>query len=139
MITQEKAQTIANCFAMTGFKNKSEALLKAGYKPSYANCGRREVVYKNVLVMKEIKALMDAQALKTATTMDDIERMYAEDREFAKTINQAGPMVSATTGIARLYGFDKDNQVGEKTVIVIAPKASPTKQLPKQVDSEVIE
>lgn len=58
---------------------------------------------------------------ETGMTIEKVQQMYQEDRVFAKTVNQAGACVSATTGIARLYGYDKDNNLKESTIIVINP------------------
>lgn len=69
-------------------------------------------------------------AQKTGMTLEKVQEMYLEDRLLAHKCKQAGAAASATTGIARLYGFDKDNAIDEKVVIVIGPKP---------VESEVID
>jgi hypothetical protein len=131
-LSKEKAHAIAAEYTTNGFK-KVVALLSVGYSVSYANkVGLK--LYDNDLVKQAIEQIQASTKAKTATTVADIERMYEEDRKLAEQCNQAGAAVSATTGIARLYGFDKDNSLNkEQTIIVIAPKS------PKRVDSEVID
>jgi len=72
-------------------------------------------------------------AEKTGFTMEKAEIEYEEARQLAARTRQPAAMVSATTGKARLYGMDKDAGVGERTVIIISPKA------PKVVESVVCE
>ena len=57
-ITKEKAEQIAQCFADTGFLNKTQSLIKAGYKQSYAR-SRGQELYDNKCVKKAIKAIKD--------------------------------------------------------------------------------
>ena len=40
-------------------------------------------------------------------TVERITAMYLEDRQIAHDLGQSGPAVSATTGLARLFGLDK--------------------------------
>ena len=95
------------------------------------------------LNMVKIKATIDGinshkQAMlaeKTGFNIERAQQMYEEDRAFAQRCKQSGAAVSATTGICRLYGMDKDAGGGEKTVIIISPKVVG----PKQVESEVVD
>ena len=75
-LTIEKAERIAQEYAKTGFLNKSKALINAGYKESYANCGRREVVYKNVQVIAEIGKIRQNIAVKEENSREFVTKEY---------------------------------------------------------------
>lgn len=136
-LTKEKAKTIANCFALNGFDNKAKTLIEVGYKPSYARCGLSKRIYDNILVKAEIKAIQDKQAVKTGYSVEQAQTEYEQARVLAMKINQPSAAAANIMGKCRLHGFDKDNQVGEKTIIVISPKISTDKHLTKQIESEV--
>ena len=121
-LSQEKATAIATEYYTNGFK-KVVALLSVGYSHNYANnVGLK--LFDNDRVKTALERIRIAQIAKTGFTIADAQRMYEEDREFAKKCRQTGAMVSATTGICRLYGMDKDANIGEKTVIIISPKVT---------------
>ena len=130
-LSQEKAQAIAVEYHANGFQ-KVMALLSVGYSKSYANkVGLK--LYDNDLVKRAIAKIQAGLAVKTGYTVADALQEYEDARILAMRINQPAAASTATTGKARLFGFDKDSGGGEKTVIIISPKA------PKQVKSEVID
>ena len=136
-LTLQRQEFIRQLFSPEVMFNASEAYRRAYPKAKGGHNRLANQLMSSNVIKKEIARFRAELAKKTGFCLDDAQRLYEEDRLFARSINQAGPAVSATTGICRLYGFDKDNAVGEKTIIVIAPKVSTTKQLPKQVESEV--
>lgn len=111
-LSDEKAQAIAIEYYNNGFQ-KVMALLSIGYSKTYANhIGLK--LFDNDKVKLALKRLKDCAVVKTGFTIVQAQIMYEEDRIFAKSVNQAGAAVSATTGICRLYGMDqKDTGVGE--------------------------
>lgn len=116
-LSQEKAQAIASEYCVNGFE-KVKALLSIGYAKSYASSKRGLKLYDNDNVKLAIRRITALATAKTGMTVERMQTMYEEDREFASKVNQAGARVSATTGIARLYGMDKDAG-GKDTVAVI--------------------
>ena len=67
-----------------------------------------------------IKAHRQAQlAEKTGYTIEQAHKEYEEDRQFAFRQGQASAAVAATTGKARLYGFDKDAGVKQSQGLVL--------------------
>lgn len=131
-LSDEKACAIAAEYCTNGFK-KVMALLSIGYKESYANNPGLKL-FDNVKVKRAIAKIQASTLTKTAMTVEKVQKMYEQDRKFARKVNQAGASVSATTGIARLYGMDKDSGGGrEQTIIIISPKSR------KAVDSKEIE
>ncbi len=50
--------------------NKSKALISVGYKPSFANSGRRDSVYKNTQVQAEIQALLEVKTVQAELTIE---------------------------------------------------------------------
>ncbi|MHC4322700.1 MAG: hypothetical protein ACYSUX_00340 [Planctomycetota bacterium] len=136
-LSDEKAQAIAAEYCTNGFK-KVMALLSVGYKQSYAEkVGLK--LYDNVLVKEAIKRIQAKQTAKTGMTIEKMQKMYESDRRFAKKCNQAGARVSATAGIARLYGFDKDGGKPSVAVVnVINYAGASGVKPPPRVESEVI-
>ena len=51
----------------------------------------------------------------SAARLAAVQAMYQTAYDSAQGLNQPSAMVSAVTGIARLYGMDKDNQVETET------------------------
>ena len=129
-LSEEKAQLIATEYATNGFK-KVMALLSVGYSHNYANhVGLK--LFDNDKVKTALARIKAMTVSKTGFTLADAQRMYEEDRDFARSCRQSGAAVTATTGICRLYGMDKDAGGDEKTVIIISPKA------PKVIESTVV-
>ena len=58
-------------------------------------------------------------AEKTGYTIEQAHKEYEEDRQFAFRQGQASAAVAATTGKARLYGFDKDAGVKQSQGLVL--------------------
>lgn len=57
-ITQEKAESIAVAYEKVGYKDKTNALISIGYKPSYArSIGQK--LYDNIRVKDAIQAIKD--------------------------------------------------------------------------------
>jgi hypothetical protein len=72
-LSEEKAKAIAAAYCTNGH-NKSKALIDNGYAKSYANCGRREAVYKNEQVIKAIAAFIARISAKVENKAVDILR-----------------------------------------------------------------
>lgn len=92
----------------------------------------------NVVIKKAIAKKRAEIAKQTGFSIAQAQIEYEEARTLAKKTNQPAAMVSATTGKARLYGMDKDAGGGEKTVIIISPKApsSPKPVISKEIETE---
>lgn len=95
-------------------RNKEQALLTVGYKPSYAR-SKGMKLYANPRLTKEIARLDAKSAEKSEFKLEDMRQQYQEDRLFAIKCNSASAAVSASTGLARTYGWDKDNDLGAET------------------------
>ena len=102
-------------------QNATQAALRAGYAKISANVSGHNCIV-NYNVKKELTRLQAKLAVKTAYSVEKAELEYEEARTSAIKLNQPAAAVSAVTGKARLYGFDKDANIGEKTIIVIAPR-----------------
>lgn len=102
--------------------NATQAALRAGYCANSAKQIGSENLSK-LAIRGEITRLQAFEREKRGFTIEDAHNMYEEDRNFARSCKQSSAMVSATTGIARLYGMDKDSGGGrEQTIIIIGPK-----------------
>lgn len=133
MITQEKAESIAQEYANNAFKDMTTPLLAVGYSQSYASTLGHKL-YKNIKVIKAISQIKAKLAEKIGYSVEQAQREYEEARLLAMKVNQPAAASTAVTGKARLYGMDKDAGGGEKTIIIISPKAGP-----KPVESEVVD
>ena len=120
--------------------NAAQAALRAGYAAQSVRSMACQLLTK-VNVKAKIARLRAKLAVKTGMTIAKVQRMYESDRRFAKQCNQAGARVSATTGIARLYGMDKDGGKPPVAIINVINYAgsSGVVKPPKAVESEVIE
>lgn len=92
----------------TNGHNKPQALITVGYKPSYANGGKGTGLYQKEPIKKAIEAFEKDMRLSSEMTVEKVQAMYKEMYDLSKTNNQPSAGVSAVTGIARLYGMDKD-------------------------------
>ena len=110
-------QAIARAFTSNG-RNKTEALKAVGYSDRYAETRGIKEVYGNVRVKEAIAAIDAKGAEKQERTIASLDLMYAEAYALAKRCNQPAAMNGAVTGIARLYGMDKDAGSGHEA----APK-----------------
>ncbi len=116
---------------LTGL-NPTAAARKAKYSPKLCRFQGYENTTKPHL-MQEIAQRKAQLAAETGYTVAQCENEYDEVRKLALQLKQPAAAATAITGKARLYGMDKDANIGEKTVIIIAPRA------PKPVESAVID
>lgn len=111
-LTPDKIKAIAQSYCTNG-RNKSKALIDNGYSESYANCGEREAVYKNIQVIEEIAKIEAELSEKCVWDATESERKLQETYDFAKSCKQPPAMVSAVTALNKLKGFDKDTGTKE--------------------------
>lgn len=106
-------EALAGMFCSNGRK-REEAMWAVGYSKAYARsyCGQ---MWANPRLKAAIARLDAKQGAKQARTVENLDEMYQEAYNTSKGLNQPSAMVSAVTGIARLYGMDKDNEIGGKT------------------------
>ncbi len=122
-LSEEKAQLIASTYCTNGFQ-KVMALLSIGYAKSYANSKVGLKIYDNSKVKRAIARIQAVQVAKTGYSVAQAQLEYEQARALAMEINQPSAAAAAVTGKARLFGFDKDANIGEKTIIIIGPKVS---------------
>jgi len=130
--TEENALLSAKA---AGCKGKSDSVVSAT-----ASRWLSKVKIKGVI--DGVKAARQAQlAQKTGFTIEQAQLEYEEARQHAIKLKKPAAETSAIVGKCRLYGFDKDNAIGEKTVIFVSPKQGPQDggTGPKQVENEVID
>jgi hypothetical protein len=114
------------------FNNWIRSYVRAGYSSSKGYQGNAERVRAKEVVKAGIDAYKARTANRTARTVQSVDDMYAEMYTLAKSLNQPSAGVSACTGIARLYGMDKDNDTSDtKTVEIEANQIEATKELAK--------
>ncbi len=97
------------------------------YRRAYPKCksGHKEnasrlLTFDNV---KQEISRIDAESAEIGhRTVKGLDKLYQTAYDTSKDLNQPSAMVSAVTGIARLYGLDKDVQVATElpTSITVA-------------------
>ncbi len=99
----------------------TQAAIRAGYSKAGSTVRGSELL-ANRKVKVEIARLQAELVVKTETTVESVHGLYNAAYSLALNCNQPSAMVSAVTGIARLYGLDKDVQVAAElpTSITVA-------------------
>lgn len=92
------------------YNNWCESYKKANYATSKGWKANAKRVHDKEVVKAELARRRREIEDKTEMTVGMVQAMYQEARTMAMSINQPSAAVSAVTGIARLYGMDKDNQ-----------------------------
>ena len=88
----------------------TEAAKRAGYSEKTAHIAGHRLL-RNVKCKARIAALRAVTAQKTGMTVAKVEQMYLDAIGLAYKTNQPSAAISGITGIARLYGYDKDTRV----------------------------
>ncbi len=112
-------EAIAREFTSNG-RNKLEALKTIGYEPSYYNTRGIGVVYSNVRIIAAIAEIDAKQAEKAERTISELDQMYQHAYNLAeKRLDpNTNSMNGSITGIARLYGMDKDAGSGKEGLVI---------------------
>lgn len=101
----------AFCLAYDETGNASEAYRRSynasRMKPESVNRKAKELT-DNVKIAARLGELRAGHVERHNVTIDDIRTMLLEDREFARKVAAASASVSATLGLAKLYGLLTD-------------------------------
>jgi hypothetical protein len=92
------------------FNKWGESYLKANYSKCKGWERNAYLVRHKDVVEAGIEAYKGRTGARTARTVESIDDMYQAAYALAEATKQSSSMVSAATGIARLYGMDKDTQ-----------------------------
>ncbi|KKM03423.1 hypothetical protein LCGC14_1774570 [marine sediment metagenome] len=112
--------------------NASQAALRAGYsKNGIAQTAHNLLMNTNI--KQEIEQVKQRLTQRTAYTQETGLAKLLHAYNVAERQRQPAAMVSAIIGANRMHGFDKDANIGEKTIIIISPK------VPKVIESKEIE
>jgi len=132
-------KAIAREYVSNGHK-RAEALVAVGYQPAYANSGHCAKIYARKDIREAIEAYQADLRVDTSYTVHQAEAEYEEARKLALSLNQPSAAVSATTGKARLYGMDKDNDVSDdKTAEIEANQVEAAKELAKALVEQSVQ
>lgn len=105
-----KQQRFVQAYVETG--NATQSAIKAGYsKRSAMQIGEQNL--RKHEIASAITAAQAKAAERHEITLDRISDMLKEDRAFARECNQAGAVVTATMGLAKLHGLIVDRQKAE--------------------------
>ena len=102
-------------------QNATQAALRAGYAKISANVSGHNCI-NNYNVIKVLERLQSKAAAKTAYTQEVGLAKLLNAYNVEERLRQPSGMVSAIIGANRMHGYDKDANIGEKTIIVIAPR-----------------
>lgn len=103
-------------------KTADAAYTTAGFKANRGNAARMKA---NDDITKRVAELQQQLAAEHAVTRDRLAAQLAEDREFARQMGQASVAVSATMGLAKLFGFLADRHEDRQrhlNVVVPTPR-----------------
>ena len=99
---------IARVFCGYGKRDKGETLRVVGYAESTCISGKAlEDIYGHLRVKAAIAKIDREQAEIGHRTVAGLDKLYADCYTEAQANNQPSAMVSAVTGIARLYNMDQ--------------------------------
>lgn len=121
---ESTVEAVAREYCSNG-RDKAQGMRTIGYAESSCKSGKAvKDVYGNLRVIAAIKRIDTKSAQIGRRTIKSLDVMYQEAYDAALCLKQPSAMVSAVTGIARLYGMDKDNEVGgDKATILTAEQA----------------
>ena len=104
---QSTVEALARAFTSNGRKQE-QAMIDIDYSPNYARkyCGH---MWANPRLKAAIARIDTVQAQIGNRTVKDLDGMYQAGFDIAKTQKNSTGMATNTTGIARLYGMDKDS------------------------------
>lgn len=109
MALTPKQERFAQVYVETG--NASEAYRQAyntaKFKPESVTVNASKLL-ADANVSLRVAELQAIHAERHAMTVDDIARLLKEDREFAREMEAAAAAVSASMGLAKLYGHLRD-------------------------------
>lgn len=116
----------AFCLAYVETGNSSEA-----YRRAYnAENSKPETIHKrasellaNGEVAGRVSELKASHVERHNLTVDDIKTMLIEDRKFARELGAPAAAISASMGLAKLYGFltEKVDLTGTMKVVAASP------------------
>ena len=97
--------------ALVEGKTADQAFVDAGYKKNRCNASRLK---SNENIIKRVAELQAHHQRRHDVTVDSLTKEFEDARKLAMDIEQPSAAISATSGKARLYGFDK----GEGSVAI---------------------
>ncbi len=112
----DKQQSFVDYYCTTANYNASEAYRMANYSQVGADANAHRMMVKDSIKQAILNKQAELRA-KSGFKVEDVHKLY--DRAYLKAEEKAqtGSMVGAATGIARLYGMDKD--AGKPSIAVI--------------------
>jgi hypothetical protein len=116
IIDKSTVEAIAREFCSNG-RNKTRAMINIGYDEGYSDSGKgHKTVFGNIRIKAAIRAIDAKSAEKQERTVEQLDAMYLEAYELGRKCKQPTAMTGATTGIARLYGMDKDAGIKDELI-----------------------
>ena len=101
---------VAFCREYVQDRNGTQACIRAGYSRKTSNEQAARMLAK-VSIKDYISRLEAENRVEVGITVEKVQAMYQEAFDLARTTKTTAAMVSAVTGIARLFGMDKDNSL----------------------------
>ncbi len=111
-------EALARAFCGEAKRSKGEAMRIVGYAESSCKSGQAmKDVYDNLRVKSAIARIDAVQAQIGHRTVENLDSMYQKGFDVAETQKNPTGMATNTTGIARLYGMDRDAGAGHEDKI----------------------
>lgn len=130
----DKQQVFVNYYCGEAAQNASKAFVMAGYSKIGADANAHRLIVKDS-IKAAIADKMALLAKKAGYTQEIGLAKLLRAYDLAEKCRQPSAMVQAVIGANRMHGFDKDANIGEKTVIIIRPRIS---EQPKPIKSKEI-
>ena len=103
---QSTVEAIAREFCSNG-RDKGSSLRDVGYSRNYSEHSGLKL-FDNVRLIEAIASIDAISATKAGRTTEQLDAMYTKAYALASKCSQPSAMNGSVTGIARLYGMDKD-------------------------------
>jgi hypothetical protein len=117
--------------------------LPLAYQMAYPDCKSVPQSYSRLLKNSKFKALMADRMhevlSRTDRTVGELDAMYQKGFDIAVKTNNPSGIAANATGIARLYGLDKDNSVNDPVTFIVEPRVrriESSEPAPKQLEVE---
>lgn len=112
------AELIAKVFCGVGKRNKGNTLRIVGYAESTCISGKALSDIYGHLRVKTAIARIDAKHAQIGhRTVENLDGMYQNAHDVAEVQKNPNAMATNITGIARLYGMDKDGGSADKDTL----------------------
>lgn len=115
------------CRNIVAGMTQQAAYAAAGYAGGWK--GGADKLQKEPLVRRHIEMLQAIQQRRLNVTLDTLVLDFRRAQDIAEETGNASAYATATTGLAKLMGFLKEDREGDINIIINRPLRDPSKEL----------